>query len=231
LLIFNLTIIITRYQLIIMIQLQQKLIVTNVWVKAAWDIYTNLIESPEHKKHQGYYYNGHMRIEDMPTGADHSRYHLLMAFAINLFCTIGGIAINGFDNCSYRKTGIRECQPDLSYYCGEKARLSPVGTSVINLDEQAIPDLVIEISNTTFEDDIGAKRLLYEEMGVAEYWIVDVQNTLIYAFTMIDRGSKRIDTSFVLPSLSIATITEALNRSKEQDQSQVGQWLMSEFKN
>ncbi len=211
-----------------MIQIQEKL-TTNTWIKSDWENYITAIDSPEHEKHQGYYYNGYMRIEDMPTGADHSRYHLLMAFAINLFCTIGGIPINGFDNCSYRKTGIRECQPDLSYYCGERARLAPVGTSVINLDEQATPDLVIEISNTTINDDLGAKRLLYEEMGVSEYWIVDVQNTLIYAFTMIDRGSKRNDTSLVLPELSIATITEALNLSKEQDQSQIGKWLMSQF--
>lgn len=212
-----------------MVQLQEKLI-TNTWVKADWETYIATIESPEHEQHQGYYYNGYMRIEDMPTGANHSRYHLLMAFAINLFCTIGGIAINGLDNCSYRKTGIRECQPDLSYYCGERARLAPVGTSVVDLDEQAIPNLVVEISNTTINDDLGAKRLLYEEMGVSEYWIVDVQNSQIYAFEMVDRGSKRIDTSLVLPNLSIATLTEALTRSKEFDQTQIGQWLMAEFK-
>jgi Uma2 family endonuclease len=104
-----------------------------------------------------------------------------------------------------------------------------ITTSVINLDEQATPDLVIEISNTSISGDLGAKRFLYEEMGVSEYWIVDVQNTLIYAFEIIDRGSRRIDTSLVLPELSIATITEALNLSKEQDQSQIGKWLMSEF--
>ncbi len=63
-------------------------------------------------------------------------------------------------------------------------------------------------------------------MFFSEYWIVDVQNTLIYAFTMIDRGSRRIDTSLVLPELSIA---KALNLSKEQDQSQIGKWLMTEF--
>ncbi len=211
-----------------MIQLQEKLI-TNTWIEADWENYITIIESPEYKKYQGYYYNGHMRIEDMPTGADHSRYHLLMANAINLFCTIGGIAINGFDNCSYRKVGIRECQPDLSYYCGERARLAPVGTSVINLDEQPIPDLVIEISNTSISGDLGGKRFLYEEMGVSEYWIVDIQNTLIYAFEIIDRGSRRIDTSLVLPGLSIDTIIAALNLSQEQDQSQIGKWLMGEF--
>jgi Uma2 family endonuclease len=67
-------------------------------------------------------------------------------------------------------------------------------------------------------------------MGVSEYWIVDVQNSQIYAFEMVDRGSKRIDTSLVLPNLSIAILTEALTRSKEFDQSQIGQWLMTEFR-
>ncbi|WP_309734018.1 Uma2 family endonuclease [Chamaesiphon sp. OTE_75_metabat_556] len=211
-----------------MIQLQEKL-KANAWLKSDWDTYVNTIDSPEHEQHQGYYYSGYMRIEDMPTGADHSRYHVLLTFAVNLFCTIGGIAINGFDNCTYRKTEIRECQPDLSYYTGERARLAPVGKSLVNLDEQAIPNLVIEISNTTLEDDLGAKRLLYEEMGISEYWVVDVQNSQVYAFEMFDRGSRRIDISLVLPNLSIATITEALNLSKEQDQSQIGKWLMSEF--
>jgi Uma2 family endonuclease len=211
-----------------MIKIQEK-IVTNTWSKADWETYISTIESPKHEQHQSYYYNGYMRIEDMPTGADHSRYHIIVTFAINLFCTIGQIAINGLDNCTYRKTGIRECQPDLSYYSGEKARLAPIGKSVVNLDEQVNPDLVIEISNTTLEDDLGTKRLLYEEMGVAEYWVVDVQNTLIYAFETIDRGSKRIDNSLVLPGLSIDTITTALNLSKEQDQSQIGKWLMSQF--
>jgi Uma2 family endonuclease len=211
-----------------MVQLQEKL-KTNAWLRSDWETYISTIDSPEHAQHQGYYYSGYMRIEDMPTGADHSRYHVLLTFAINLFCTIGGIAINGFDNCTYRKTEIRECQPDLSYYTGERARLAPVGKSLVNLDEQAIPNLVIEISNTTLEDDLGAKRLLYEEMGISEYWVVDVQNSQVYAFEMFDRGSKRIDTSIVLQGLSISIITEALNRSREVDQSQIGQWLMTEF--
>jgi Uma2 family endonuclease len=211
-----------------MIQLQEKL-TTNTWKKADWDTYITTIESPEHEQHQGYYYSGYMRIEDMPTGADHASDNGLIYLAVTLFCMVKGIPIQGFIGCSYRKVEVRECQPDISFYIGDRANLSPTGKSVVNLDEQAIPNLVIEISNTTLEDDLGAKRLLYEEMGISEYWVVDVQNSLIYAFEMFDRGSKRIDTSIVLPELSIATITEALTLSKEQDQSQIGKWLMSQF--
>jgi Uma2 family endonuclease len=211
-----------------MVQLQEKL-KTNAWLRSDWEKYISTIDSPEHEQHQGYYYNGYMRIEDMPTGADHAIDNGLIYLAITLFCIAKGISLQGLIGCSYRKTGIRECQPDISFYIGDRANLSPTGKSVVNLDEQVIPSLVIEISNTTIEDDLGAKRLLYEEMGVSEYWVVDVQKSQIYAFTMIDRGSKRIDTSLVLPGLSIETITTALNLSKEQDQSQIGKWLMSEF--
>jgi Uma2 family endonuclease len=211
-----------------MIQLQEKL-TTNTWIKTDWAKYISTINSPEHEKHQGYYYNGHMRIEDMPTGADHASDNGLIYLAVTLFCMVKGISIRGLIGCSYRKVEVRECQPDISFYIGDQANLSPTGKSVVNLDEQAIPNLVIEISNTTLEDDLGAKRLLYEEMGVAEYWVVDVQKSQIYAFEMFDRGSKRIDTSLVLSGLSIDTITTALNLSKEQDQSQIGKWLMGEF--
>ena len=211
-----------------MIQLQGK-VVTNTWGRNDWRIYLSTIESPEHEQHQGYYYNGYMRIEDMPTGADHASDNGLIYLAITLFCMAKGIPVQGLINCSYRKVEVRECQPDISFYIGDRANLSPTGKSVVNLDEQAIPNLVVEISNTTIEDDLGAKRLLYEEMGVSEYWVVDVQNTLVYAFEIFDRGSRRIDTSLVLPQLSIETITTALNLSKEQNQTQIGQWLMKEF--
>jgi Uma2 family endonuclease len=211
-----------------MSQLQEKL-KTNSWIKAEWDTYINTSESPEYQKHQGYYYNGYMRIEDMLTGADHASDNGLIYLAITLFCMAKGIPVQGLIGCSYRKVEVRECQPDISFYIGDRANLAPKGKSVVNLDEQAIPNLVVEISNTTINDDLGAKRFLYEEMGVSEHWIVDVQNTLIYAFEIIDRGSRRIDTSLVLPNLSIATTTEALNRSKESDRAQVGKWLMSQF--
>jgi Uma2 family endonuclease len=211
-----------------MIQLQEKL-TTNIWIKVDWENYITTIDSPEHEQHQGYYYSGYMRIEDMPTGADHASDNGLIYLAVTLFCMAKGISLQGLIGCSYRKTGIRECQPDISYYIGDRAISAPKGKSVVNLDEQAIPNLVVEISNTTINDDLGAKRSLYEEMAVSEYWIVDVQNTLIYAFEMIDRGSRRIDTSLVLPGLSIDTIATALNLSKEQDQSQIGKWLMGEF--
>jgi Uma2 family endonuclease len=99
----------------------------------------------------------------------------------------------------------------------------------VNLDRYPSPNLVIEIAKSSLLDDMGAKRSLYEELGVAEYWVVDVQNAQVVAYAMADQGSKRIQVSLVLPRLAIAIVEEALRRSREMDQSQVGGWLLTQF--
>ena len=63
------------------------------------------------------------------------------------------------DGCSYRKKGHTEFQPDASYYIGNKADVIPWGTRIIDLEQYPLPDLVIEISDTSIADDLGAKRL------------------------------------------------------------------------
>jgi Uma2 family endonuclease len=203
---------------------------TDIWVAATWEEFIAIADDPAYKKAKCYYRNGQMRIETMSVGPDHSRDNAILVFAVNLFGTIKGISINCLDNCSYRKTGVRECQPDVSYYLGERAKLAPSGTSIANLDVTPPPDLVIEVADSTLADDIGEKRLLYEELKVAEYWVVDVQKTEIIAFAIIaDNGSRRLVKSEVLPGLTIALLEEALQRSRTQDQAQVGSWLLTQF--
>lgn len=67
------------------------------------------------------------------------------------------------------------------------------------------------------------------QLGVAEYWVVDVQNAQILAYEIADQGSKRIQVSLVLPGLAIAVLEEALHRSWDTDLSQVGSWLLTQF--
>jgi Uma2 family endonuclease len=52
------------------------------------------------------------------------------------------------------------------------------------LNEYPAPNLIIEIANTSLADDQRKKRLLYEDLAVDEYWIVDVQNVRIIAFAV-----------------------------------------------
>jgi Uma2 family endonuclease len=212
----------------IMSELQTPL-VTDTWIKATWDEYIELIENPAYEKAKGYYYNGHMRIEMPPLGHDHACDNTIIAFAVNLFCTIKGILAKGLTNCTYRKTGFNEAQPDVSYYISENANVIPYGTSIVSLDIYPPPDLVIEVANTSLADDLGNKRLLYEDLAVKEYWILDVQNVEIIAFAIENQGSRRITESQILPGLAISLLNEALRRTRQMSQSQVGAWLLSQF--
>ena len=211
-----------------MSKLQTKL-PTDTWVTATWDEYIRAIEDPAYAKAKGYYYNGQMRIEAMGVGPDHASDNHIIAFAITLFCTLNRIPLQGLINCSYRKTDVRECQPDISYYVGERVQLAPQGSSIADLDAIAPPDLAIEIADTSLNDDLGQKRLLYEDMEIPEYWVVDVENTRIVAFQIVKSGSRRITESQVLPGLAISVLREALQMSRTMDQAQVGSWLMAQF--
>ena len=203
---------------------------TDTWVSRTWDEYIQIIEQPEYEKAKGYYYNGKMRIEMSPVGNDHSRDHIIVIIAVSLFASINGIPMNGNDNCTYRKTGFQEAQPDVSYYIGENANVITWGTSVINLDIYPPPDLVIEVAKTSLSDDKGEKRLLYEDLKVKEYWIIDVQNVRVIAFAIDGLGSRRITESLVLPGLKFSVLNEAFQRSRQTNQSEVITWLLSQFK-
>jgi Uma2 family endonuclease len=158
-----------------------------------------------------------------------------LLLATGLYATLKQIPINSLDTCSFRKPGLRECQPDIACYVREKAQAIPAGTGIVNLDRYPPPDLVIEIAKSSLLDDLGTKRSLYEELGVKEYWIVDVNIPEIIAYKILNSdaelGSQHIRESQVLQGLNFSVLEAALRRSRETDHSEVIAELMSQFHN
>lgn len=202
---------------------------TDTWIYTSWDEYEQIVANLLNEKGKSYYYKGHMRLEMPPVSFDHGKDHVIIIFAVTLFAALKGIVATGLDTTTFSKTGVQGCQPDVAYYLRERAQTIPSGTGIVKLDRYLAPDLVIEIAKTSLLDDLGTKRSLYEELGVAEYWVVDVQNAQIIAYAMADQGSKRIQESQVLPGLVIAILEEALRRSREMSHSEVCTWLLSQF--
>ena len=199
-------------------------------MSASWEEFIRLADDPNSDKLKSYYNNGKMRFEPMSTGSDHSNDHALILFALTYFGATRTIPMTAKDACSYRRTGSDEFQPDASYYIGETADAIPWGTRVIDLDQYPLPTLAIEISDTSLADDLGSKRLQYEELGIPEYWIVNVRDMEIIAFSISADGStRRIRESQVLPGLNLAVLEEALQRSRQENQSATTAWLMQQF--
>ena len=198
------------------------------WQKADWEIYQQAIAQASEKT-KGYYHDGMMRLEMSPVGNPHSRDHSIAIYATLLFAALRDLRVDVHDNCTYRKTGLREAQPDISLYVGDRVGSLDWETKIVDLDQLPPPDLAIEISDSTLPDDCGRKRLLYEDLGVREYWVVNVAEALILGFEIIERGSRRIQESIVLPGLSLDVLEEALRRSREADHGQVSAWLLQQW--
>jgi Uma2 family endonuclease len=202
----------------------------DTWQPAGWEEFVSLADDPQSDQLKCYYYDGKMRFEPMSTGADHSKDHVLIMFALSFFAATQGIEANGHDGCSYRKIKMDEFQPDISYYVGAATEAIPWGTRVVDLDKYPIPDLVIEISDTSLSDDLGTKRLQYEDLRIPEYWIVNVKAMQILGFSIAPDGTtQRIQVSRVLAGLKLAILEEALVRSRGESQSATNAWLMQQF--
>jgi Uma2 family endonuclease len=198
------------------------------WKTATWEEF--LAVSDRYPQAKLNYYCGSYQII-MEVGADHATLNSLIDFLINLFCFASSIPIKSFANASYRQQGVQECQPDNSYYLQDSVEFAPKGSSVIDLNQFPPPCLVVEISDSSLSSDLGLKRM-YEEMQIQEYWVIDVQKSEIITFAICPNlSSKRITESQVLKGLSFTLIEEAIQKSKEMDNSQIGQWFMDKIRN
>ena len=203
---------------------------TDIWVKATWEEFLNFAEDSAWEKGKFYYYEQHMRVEISPVGPLHARHNSIIPYVVILFATLRNIRVVQFANASFRKAGIREFQPDLAYYIGLDLRVPPNDSnSPVDLDEYDPPNLVIEIGASSFNDDLGGKRLLYEGAGIAEYWVDRANTREVFAFAINGGGSGRIQESRVLPELEIRLVEEALNRSQTQDDGEINRWLIQTF--
>jgi Uma2 family endonuclease len=198
----------------------------DTWVKASWDSFLALVDDPAYKDGRFYYQEGYLRIEMAALGPAHARDNTTVANVVTLYALIKNIRIGGYTNCSFWKPGIRTSQPDTAFYLGAEVQFPPRSNQAVDVSVHGAPHLVIEVGSASFKDDLGAKRLLYEQLGVLEYWVVDVAETMVYAFEVNQGWSGRIQESRVLTGLSIAIVEAALKRSQTEDDSTVNRWLM-----
>lgn len=69
------------------------------------------------------------------------------------------------------------------------------GDGPVPLDTVA---LVVEVSDTTLENDLGRKSVIYARAGIAEYWVVDLNEDrcLLHMGTGADGYEEQIDVPF-----------------------------------
>jgi Uma2 family endonuclease len=199
---------------------------TDTWVKATWEEFVAVMDDPDYEECRGYFDNGFMRVEMAPLGPGHGRQNSVVMDVITLFATFSNIRIARLVNTIFYKPGTRGCQPDVAFYIGPDFQLPPQNNSPVDVDVFSPPSLAVEIGASSFKDDLGAKRLLYERLGIPEYWVVNVAERDVIAFSISEQRSGEIQTSEVLPGLEISLVEEALGRSQTEDDTTLMRWLM-----
>lgn len=202
---------------------------TDTWVQATWEDFIAIACNPASEKGRAYYHRGRLRIEMSPIGLNHSEDNSIVSTLVTLFCAIKKIPFRELTNCSFRKTGLQEAQPDIAFYINSLENSPTRSNSPVDLNLFAPPTLVVEVAASSLSDDLGEKRLLYESMQVQEYWVVNVNQAEVIAFAIADCGSRQIHTSRVLPDLGLTVVQESLERSCSQDHGEITRWLLSQF--
>jgi Uma2 family endonuclease len=203
--------------------------VTDEWVRASWAEYGALLESVVPQDARCYFDAGWMRVEMSPLGALHGRENSIVSTLVVLYATLKGLRMVELTNTTFRKTGLQDAQPDIAFYIGQGFDLPPQDNRPIDVLQYGVPQLAIEIASTTLNDDLGKKRLLYERLGVQEYWVVDVQAAQVIAFEVADCRSGQVAESQVLPGLAMTTLEMALERSQYEDDATITRWLLELF--
>ncbi len=205
---------------------------TDTWLKASWEEFLALAMNAAHTQGRFYYDEGYLRVEMAPVGPVHGRDNSITAKVISLYAALNNISIQEFTNTSFRRTGLQECQPDSAFYIGSEIKLPSQSNAPVELggvDGIDAPSLVVEIAASSLDDDLGRKRLLYEQLGVQEYWVVDTEAREIIAFSIAEGRSGRIAESRLLSGLAITTAEAALRRSLTEDDGAIMRWLLQTF--
>ena len=201
-------------------------LVADTWVETRWDAFVVLAEQAEFEKAWFYYDQGCMRVEMAAVGPLHARDNAIVSKVVSLYATLNNIPLMEYMNCSFRKAEIRECQPDISFYIGLGVQFPQSSSAPVDLNTFEPPTLVIEIASSSLNEDLGRKRLLYEQLGASEYWVVDTVSSQVFAFDIVEGRSGRIQASRVLPGLAISLVEEALKRGQTEDDGALNRWLL-----
>ena len=143
-------------------------VATDTWIQATWEEFLDLADHPQYAKVRFYYDQGYMRIEMSPLGSAHGHDNAIVSTVVVVYAALKNIRIQEFTNTSFRKTGVRETQPDTAFYIGEYFQFPPRNNSPIELDELTAPILAMEIGSfrrrhwtqATPLRTLGGKRVL-----------------------------------------------------------------------
>jgi Uma2 family endonuclease len=205
---------------------------TSQWRGATWQDYAILRDREDCDWSKIAFDQGWLWIDMGKEGPNHACFSdLLTAIFFVWAFQHPDLVIQSLGCCLIEKPETQACAPDLVLYKGENfPRWQPGEPRHIDLTRHRLPDLVGEIADTSLSLDLDEQKRLYANLGIAEYWVIDVKGSRLFAFGLTDGGVyEAIAVSQVLTGLPIELVAQTLEKLAAQTNTAAANWFMQQI--
>lgn len=204
------------------------------WTTATWEDYL-VVRDDSKNDNIGLFFNcDRLLVIDMgKEGINHASINNLftMLFAF-WFSQTPGLIFTSLGGCLLEKPKKQAASPGLMLYLGSEYPSWQTGERrYINLEQWRVADLVGEISDTTFLTiDLDEKKYLYADLGIPEYWVIDVKGLRVFAFGLQSNGKyQECETSLALSGLPISLLNQTLERLNAETNGSAAIWFAQQI--
>jgi Uma2 family endonuclease len=200
------------------------------WQPATWAEYLQRVEQPRSDAEQVFFNLDTIWIEMGNEGINHSRFNKLLTMLLfTWFSRQADVKFELLGGCVIEKPNLQAAAPDEAVYIGGNSpRWKEGEPRRVNLEQWRVPDLVVEISDTTLAIDLDEKKQLYLALEIPEYWVIDVKGRQIFAFRLIDEKYQQCTESVALAGLSIELLERTLAQM-DNDNGNAALWFASQI--
>jgi Uma2 family endonuclease len=200
------------------------------WQAATWTEYLQRVEHPSSDAEQAFFNLDTIWIDMGNEGINHSRFNKLFTLIFGFwFAKQSNVQFELLGGCVIEKPTLQAAAPDEAVYIGGNSPRWKEGEArQVNLEQWRVPDLVVEISDTTLAIDLDEKKQLYLALEIPEYWVIDVKGRQIFAFRLIDEKYQQCTESVALAGLSIELLERTLAQM-DNDNGNAALWFASQI--
>jgi Uma2 family endonuclease len=205
------------------------------WQPATWEDYLVYRDDRTNNRMRLFFHENYILVIDMGwEGINHATINELFTLIFGFwFFTKAEQIYSLLGGCLLEKAKTQSGAPDLVLYLGDDyPRWQEGEPRRIDLNRWRVPNLIGEVSDTTLATDLDEKKRLYADMGIPEYWVIDVQGLRVFAFQLDANGKyQECDSSLALAGLPISLLSQTLGRLKEGTNGSAAAWFAQQIAN
>jgi Uma2 family endonuclease len=205
----------------------------SLWKTATWEDYLAERDAPTNDNIGLFFNCDRLWVIDMgKEGINHASINNLFTMLFYIwFSQAPGLIYSSLGGCLLEKPKKQAASPDLMLYLGSEYPTWQAGERrYINLEQWRVPNLVGEISDTTLTTDLDEKKYLYADLGIPEYWVIDVKGLRVFAFQLQSNGKyQECATSVALLGLPITLLNQTLERLNAETNGSAAMWFAQQI--